>query len=151
MQFQSNAAAGELVPGRELAPFAEHREGGLGRFLDDLEQRARRPAWRALALLPIAHGLDRNADPRRKGGLGEAGAAADIAGISGVVERASAARAALCAAVAIGPRVAGDGALAAVGQHFDQTSVGFQSHAQHGARSGACPGIWARRIIADSS
>ena len=36
-------------------------------------------------------------------------------------------------------RIGGDGAFAAVGQDFDQTSVRFQSHAQHGVRSGGLP------------
>ena len=53
------ASATGLVP---ASCRAEHREGDLRRLVDHLEQRARRPARRALALLPVAHRLDRHAD-----------------------------------------------------------------------------------------
>src|SRR4029077_3968115 len=63
-----------LRRGRPYAPsarFAEHGKGGIRCFFEHLEKRACRSARRALALLPIAHGLDRHADTRGEGSLRE--------------------------------------------------------------------------------
>src|ERR1700760_790281 len=46
---------------------------------DDGEQRARRPAWRALALFPVPDGLDGDAEARREFLLRQLRAAAEIA------------------------------------------------------------------------
>ena len=50
-----------------------------GRVRDHREQRARRPARHALALLPVADGLDRHAEPGGEFMLGQARAPAQIA------------------------------------------------------------------------
>src|SRR5205814_6624167 len=68
--------------GYALARLGEHREGGVRRLFDHLKERAGGTAWRALALLPIAHRLDRHADPGGESGLGEPGASAHIARIA---------------------------------------------------------------------
>ena len=49
----------------------QHREGYIGCALNHLEQRARGAARATLALLPVAHGLDRDADAGGKLRLGE--------------------------------------------------------------------------------
>src|SRR5205823_7930900 len=64
------------------ARFAEHGKGSIRRFFEHFEERAGRTARRALALLPIAHGLDRYADTRGKGSLREPGASPHVTGIA---------------------------------------------------------------------
>src|ERR1700732_3967731 len=59
-----------LLRGEAYAPsarLAEHGKGGIRRFFEHFEERAGGTARRALALLPIAHGLNRYADTRGKG------------------------------------------------------------------------------------
>src|SRR5581483_8847594 len=51
----------------------------LGRMRDYGEQRARRPAWRALALFPVPDGFDGHAEARGKFLLRQLRAAAKIA------------------------------------------------------------------------
>ena len=46
----------------QLVLFLKHGEGHVGRAFDDAQQGARRTARLALALLPVAHGLDRHTD-----------------------------------------------------------------------------------------
>ena len=66
---------------------AQHREGDVGRLVDHLEQRAGGAARRTLALLPVAHGLERNPDAGGELRLGELGARAHAAGIGRVGRR----------------------------------------------------------------
>src|SRR6266700_1687038 len=68
---------------RELGR-GQHREGQIRRPVEHFEQRARGPARRALALLPIAHRLDRHPDPGGEFRLGQFGAGADPLGIGGI-------------------------------------------------------------------
>src|SRR5215471_4120243 len=126
-----------------LTRFGEDREGGVGRFFDDFKERTGWTARRALALLPIAYGLDRHADPCRERGLREAGPASHIARIAGLLGAGGVVRGAGDCA-----RIAGNRALAAVRQHLDQASIRFQPHAQHCACS---PALSKPAIIADSS
>src|SRR5436853_2925291 len=63
------------------ARLAEYGEGGLGSFFDDFKERATRATRRALALLPIAHGLDRHANTGGEGSLGQTGSSPHIAGV----------------------------------------------------------------------
>ena len=57
----------------------ECRKHRLRRMRDHRKQRTRRSARRALALLPVADGLDGNAEPRGEFDLGQLCAAAQIA------------------------------------------------------------------------
>src|ERR1043165_504304 len=66
---------------------AEHLERPVRRLIEQLEQRPRRTAWLALALLPVAHRLDRHADAGGELGLREPGLRADAARIAGVDRR----------------------------------------------------------------
>src|SRR6478735_10769725 len=65
---------------------AKHREGGLGRPIDDFEKGAGRAARRAFALLPVAHRLDRNADLRSESGLRQSSSPAHIARVHRILE-----------------------------------------------------------------
>jgi hypothetical protein len=51
--------------------------------VDDAQQRPGGSLRRALTLLPIAHGIDRHADPPGEGNLGQADLAADAARVGG--------------------------------------------------------------------
>ena len=62
-------------------PAAQDREGEIGRSVDDLEERPRRSTRGALALLPVADGLDRHFDAGGQLGLGQPGGGADATGI----------------------------------------------------------------------
>src|SRR5437867_4418606 len=59
----------------------EHSKCNLRRLVDDLQQGARRTARRPLALLPVAHGLDRHPDAGGKFGLREFGAGTNASSI----------------------------------------------------------------------
>src|SRR5262245_5116219 len=115
---------------------AQYGEGNVGRLVDDLEQSARGPARRALALLPVAHGLDRHADARGEFGLRELGARAHAARVRSVRRRAigeGTGRNADGRRGATTRRIepARQRALAAVGKNLDDPAVGFQSHPHH--------------------
>src|SRR5262249_40694137 len=97
--------------------------------------RTRWSARRAFALLPIAHGLDGNADAGGKLCLCELGAGAHAAGIDGSEAPPVCSR----------RRVSGEGrlsdgpvesiresALASVGAYFNHWAVGLEPDPQHG-------------------
>ena len=69
-------------PLRRFPP--QHRERHVRRLVEQLEQRPRRTARMALALLPVAHRLDRHADAGGELGLRQAGLRADAAGVAGI-------------------------------------------------------------------
>ena len=92
---------------------AQRGEGDIRRPVDQLEQRAGGTARIALALLPVAHGLDRHLDLFGEGRLRQPAARPHLAhegGRVGVIERL----------------------LAAVGKDFDDPPVGLQAHPKHG-------------------
>src|SRR5262249_31709136 len=60
-------------------PAAERSESNVGRLIDQFEQRACRPTWMSLALLPVANGFDRHFDLFREGRLGQSAARAHMA------------------------------------------------------------------------
>src|SRR5690606_34961178 len=68
------------IPARLMAGlFApKHREHDIGRVFDQRQQRTGGTARRALALLPVADGFDRHAEPVGKFGLRETGAGTQI-------------------------------------------------------------------------
>jgi hypothetical protein len=99
---------------------AKHGKSCLGRPFDDPKERACRTARRALALLPVAHRFNRHADLGGERYLRQPGSSTDVAGISGINETIGTIGA-RCGLV-VGKR---HGLLAAVGQDFDQTAVGF--------------------------
>ena len=71
-QPRRDGGAGRISGRRGLARLglaAQRGEGDVRRLVDQLEQRARRAPRRALALLPVAHGLDRHLDALGEGGL----------------------------------------------------------------------------------
>ena len=92
---------------------AQSREGRVRRAVDQLEQRARRSARITLALLPIAHGLDRHFDLLGEGGLRQPAARAHLAHERrriGMIE----------------------GLFAAVRHDLDDPPIGLQPHPHHG-------------------
>src|SRR5262249_9239 len=109
-----------------LARLTQHPEGGVRGLFDDFEESGCRAARRALALFPVAYRLDRNADPRREGGLGEPGPCTHITGIACLAGTRRIVR-----GRSNGTRIAGDRPFATVGKDLNQAPVRFQPHAQH--------------------
>jgi len=105
--------------------FRGDREGGFRGLVENLEQRARRAARRALALLPIAHGLDRNADAGGKGSLGQTSPPTDVARIARVLLPCIGSPRTVTGGGADRLRIGRYGTFAAVRQNLDQPSVCF--------------------------
>src|SRR5262249_43054590 len=137
--------------GLALARLAENGEGSFRRLLDDFEERSRRATRRAFALLPVAHGLDRNADASGESGLGQASASAHIARVARILLLCIGRPRSVAGSSADRLRIGRNGTLAAVRQNLNQTSVCFKTHAQHGACSGHLPRHLAACSITDSS
>ena len=110
----------------------QHRKRHVRRLIQQLQQRPRRAARMALALLPVAHRLDRHADAGGEFGLSQAGLRAHPAGVAGIDLRRPLGRDGWRQDARVGlRRHRRHRPLAAVGEDFDQTSVGFQSHPHH--------------------
>ena len=108
----------------------QNREGDVRGLFDHLEQGAGWAPGRALALLPVAHRLDRNSDPGGELRLRELGARPHAARIGGirrcaVGRRASRAAAGRCPWLADVVELPGTSALAAVGQNLDDRPSAF--------------------------
>src|SRR5271154_6976793 len=135
--FAFRSAIGTPASAARSPPLvAQNRESGLRRAFDDFKKGARRTTWRTLTLFPVAHRFDRHADLSCESCLCQPGSPADITGISCINETIRAVGA--WDRLTVGKR---NGLLAAVGQDFDQASVGFQSHPKHGAGSSV---LWLR-------